>query len=256
MQKRNAIVLAVPFLFVAGAPAPAVAEDLFALFGASIHDEPRDGLGDSFNDPPFEGLIRLQSTREDRAVLEYQTAHLVGERLGRVAITGVIHNNNAGGQWPRIFDVVVYPADGTPHLDDFSAAGEVVAQLTWEDPSQPLEFHVCAREAIAPLVFNGAEFIGVRVQGVSDELFPSSIDGGTYLTLEVLGECPIDFTGSTDPNDPDYGVPDGVLDVKDFFFYLDAFATNNFDVCDLNGCGSCDVMDFFIFLDLFVQGCD
>ncbi len=37
-----------------------------------------------------------------------------------------------------------------------------------------------------------------------------------------------DLTGSTDPNDPAYGVPDGSLDIHDFFFFLDRF---------VEGCG-------------------
>ena len=36
--------------------------------------------------------------------------------------------------------------------------------------------------------------------------------------------CPADLTGSSDPNDPTYGQPDGDADGDDFFFYLDLFA--------------------------------
>ncbi|MFG0326786.1 MAG: GC-type dockerin domain-anchored protein [Phycisphaerales bacterium JB037] len=36
--------------------------------------------------------------------------------------------------------------------------------------------------------------------------------------------CPADLTGSSDPNDPSYGTPDGVADGEDFFFYLDLFS--------------------------------
>ncbi|MFG0328241.1 MAG: GC-type dockerin domain-anchored protein [Phycisphaerales bacterium JB037] len=79
--------------------------------------------------------------------------------------------------------------------------------------------------------------------------------------------CPADLTGSSDANDPTYGVPDGDADGDDFFFYLDAFAANNLAVCDLTGSsdpndpsfdvpdGDCDGDDFFRYLDLFAQGC-
>ncbi len=35
--------------------------------------------------------------------------------------------------------------------------------------------------------------------------------------------CPADLTGSSDPNDPTYGQPDGDSDADDFFYYLDLF---------------------------------
>ena len=40
--------------------------------------------------------------------------------------------------------------------------------------------------------------------------------------------CPADLTGCTNPNDPCYGVPNGVVDADDFFYYLDLF---------VQGCG-------------------
>ncbi len=67
--------------------------------------------------------------------------------------------------------------------------------------------------------------------------------------------CPADLTGSSDPNDPIYGVPDGDADADDFFFYLDAFATGNMAVCDINEDTDCDAEDFFSYLDLFAAGC-
>lgn len=35
--------------------------------------------------------------------------------------------------------------------------------------------------------------------------------------------CEADFSGSSDPNSPLYGVPDGIVDASDFFYYLDRF---------------------------------
>ncbi|MFG0328246.1 MAG: GC-type dockerin domain-anchored protein [Phycisphaerales bacterium JB037] len=90
----------------------------------------------------------------------------------------------------------------------------------------------------------------------SDPRHPSATSG-----------CPADLTGSSDPNDPSYGQPDGVADSEDFFFYLDAFVGGNTGVCDLTGSsdpndpsfgnpnGVCDGDDFFFYLDLFVAGC-
>ncbi|MEZ6234114.1 MAG: GC-type dockerin domain-anchored protein [Phycisphaerales bacterium] len=64
-----------------------------------------------------------------------------------------------------------------------------------------------------------------------------------------------------------YGVPDGVLDGDDFFYYLNEFVAGNLGVCDLttgstpgqtgygvpNGLLTND--DFFFYLDLFALGC-
>jgi len=45
------------------------------------------------------------------------------------------------------------------------------------------------------------------------------------VSVQLFGDpsCPADLTGSSDPNDPGYGVPDGTVDALDFFFYLDLF---------------------------------
>lgn len=90
---------------------------------------------------------------------------------------------------------------------------------------------------------------------------------GIADACEALPDCPADLTGSGDPNDPDYGEPDGVVDAADFFYYLDQFASGNLDEADLTGSGDpndpdygipdgvIDADDFFFYLDLFAQGC-
>ncbi|MFG0327544.1 MAG: GC-type dockerin domain-anchored protein [Phycisphaerales bacterium JB037] len=90
---------------------------------------------------------------------------------------------------------------------------------------------------------------------------------GTADACEVTPPCPADLTGSSDPNDPTYGEPDGDADGDDFFFYLDAFTSQTLATCDLTGSsdpnepsygqsdGDCDGDDFFFYLDLFTQGC-
>lgn len=80
--------------------------------------------------------------------------------------------------------------------------------------------------------------------------------------------CDADLTTSSDPSDPSYGFPDGVLDASDFFYFLDRFVEGNLMVCDLTGDsdpnnpaygaqdGALDASDFFYYLDLFASGCD
>lgn len=79
--------------------------------------------------------------------------------------------------------------------------------------------------------------------------------------------CLADVTGSDNPNDPGFGVPDGQADSVDFFFFLDAFARGDLVVADLTGSGSpgdeaygvpdgvLDGDDFFFFLEKFAEGC-
>ncbi|MFG0327338.1 MAG: GC-type dockerin domain-anchored protein [Phycisphaerales bacterium JB037] len=87
--------------------------------------------------------------------------------------------------------------------------------------------------------------------------------GGTPTLELVVRVGPVaDLTGSSDPNDPSYGIPDGDADGEDFFFFLDAF-TQGSAVADLTGSSDpndpsfgqpdCDADgdDFFFFLDAF-----
>ncbi|MBX3365159.1 MAG: hypothetical protein KF866_10365 [Phycisphaeraceae bacterium] len=94
----------------------------------------------------------------------------------------------------------------------------------------------------------------------------SSIINSYQIDGQVAG-CRGDLSGSSDPNSPDYGVPDGQIDSSDFFYFLDQFAAGNLSVADLSGStdpndpgygvpdGQLDASDFFFYLDLFVAGC-
>ncbi len=97
--------------------------------------------------------------------------------------------------------------------------------------------------------------------------------GTIHITGTIRGSalvpiaCPADLTGSSDPNDPTYGAPDGSVDAADFFYFLDQFAEGNLGAADLTGSsdpndpgygtpdGVIDAADFFYYLDLFVEGC-
>jgi hypothetical protein len=92
-------------------------------------------------------------------------------------------------------------------------------------------------------------------------------DETEWLDNFVMGDCPADLSGSSDPNDPAYGQPDGIVDSADFFYYLDQFVAGNLAVADLSGSsdpndssygqpdGIVDSADFFYYLDIFVGGC-
>ncbi|MEZ6235210.1 MAG: GC-type dockerin domain-anchored protein [Phycisphaerales bacterium] len=85
--------------------------------------------------------------------------------------------------------------------------------------------------------------------------------------LPVQGGCPADLTTGAIPGVPGYGVPNGVLNNDDFFYYLAQFAAGNVAVADLttgaipgmpgygvpNGVINND--DFFYYLAIFAAGC-
>lgn len=95
---------------------------------------------------------------------------------------------------------------------------------------------------------------------------PGTTDGVINLARFGCPSCVADRTGSSDPDDPAYGWPDGVLDAADFFYVLDRFVEGNvavdfsgssdpFDSCYGTGDGVVDTSDVFWYLDRFVEGC-
>lgn len=96
---------------------------------------------------------------------------------------------------------------------------------------------------------------------------PFSSQSWVYRNTTMPPTCPADLTGSSNPNNPGYGVPDGIVDASDFFYYLDQFAAGNLAAADLTGSsdpnspsygvpdGTLDASDFFFYLTLFGAGC-
>lgn len=88
---------------------------------------------------------------------------------------------------------------------------------------------------------------------------------GASIEIDVRVGPAADYTTTSDPLDPLYGVPDGVVDASDFFFYLDLFAAGE-PRADLTGSSdpsdpaygrpdcTLDASDFFYYLDAFVGG--
>ncbi|MCW5754769.1 MAG: hypothetical protein KIT24_08710 [Phycisphaeraceae bacterium] len=110
---------------------------------------------------------------------------------------------------------------------------------------------------------------GLRIafQGGADALNDVWFLDDISISIAPPPACPADLSGSADPSDPAYGVPDGNVDAADFFFFLDQFISGNLAVADLTGSadpsdpsygipdGNVDAADFFYYLDIFVAGC-
>jgi len=115
---------------------------------------------------------------------------------------------------------------------------------------------------------------GFRIDVIEDASFPTSGPGrapnGNFVITELRitsYPCVADMSTGAIPSQPGYGVPDGIVNNDDFFFFLSEFAAGNLARCDLtwgaipatpgygfpNGVLNND--DFFYFLGLFAAGC-
>ncbi|MCB9846256.1 MAG: VCBS repeat-containing protein [Phycisphaeraceae bacterium] len=81
------------------------------------------------------------------------------------------------------------------------------------------------------------------------------IDELEDVLIIAINACPADLSGSDNPGDERFGAPDGAVDSRDFFYFLDRFVAGDLDVADIDDDGDLDGDDFFGFLDLFAQGC-
>ncbi len=108
-----------------------------------------------------------------------------------------------------------------------------------------------------------ADYAHVTIVWASGRVESFLVEGNQFL---IIPDCIADMTSSSNPFDEGYGVPNGVADGDDFFFYLDAFAAGD-GRADLTGAtqagdpgfgipnGVIDADDFFFFLDRFSAGC-
>jgi hypothetical protein len=215
------------------------ADDLSPVVVASIHDEPLDGYGDSFNGA-FPGLLRQQSYREDRAIQEYDVSPYAGMMVTSAEISGTIYVNNGGGDWPRIFDFIIYDGNGQADLSDFEIAGTVVGVETWPQDSGPLAFSFDVTAEVQDLLDGGGEFVGLKVDPTSENSFPSILDGAGILSIEAVGGIPGDLDG------------DGDVDLTDLALLLASYGID--DGGDIDGDGDTDLTDLATLLAHYGEG--
>ncbi|MEZ6235579.1 MAG: NF038122 family metalloprotease [Phycisphaerales bacterium] len=118
-----------------------------------------------------------------------------------------------------------------------------------------------------------ATALGIMVPVIQpqDTFYPRFLRAADLRVLDALGwditRCPPDLTTGAVQGLPGYGVPNGILNNDDFFYYLAQFAAGNLVVADLttgavagqpgygvpNGVLNND--DFFYYLAIFAAGC-
>lgn len=163
--------------------AVATAQDFSPVVVASIHDEPPDGMGDLFNAPPFEGLLRKQTTREDRAIQEFDVSSLAGQNISSATLTGRVSVNNAFDNGLRTFDFLIYDGNGTAELSDYQIPATLVGSDSYAPPTDTsFDYSFDVTAAVGTLIANGSTFIGLRVDPTSNPNFPNILDD----TLSVL----------------------------------------------------------------------
>src|SRR5882672_9715369 len=106
MRTRSVLTLGFVLATTAGF---ATATDLSPVVEASVHDQPVDGLGDSFNATPFTGLMRkIGTSQEDRAMQEFDVTSFAGATLVSATLSGTVYVNNAFDNGVRTFDFLIY----------------------------------------------------------------------------------------------------------------------------------------------------
>jgi len=171
--------------------APSVRAQTFtAVAHASIHDSPRDGIGDSFNAAPFEGLLRQTSSVEDRAIQEFNCTLLTGATIISATLAGQVSVNNAADNGVRTFDFALYAGDGFADLTDFQIPATVIGSGQYHPPMQSsFNFSFDVTNALQTLISSGSTFVGLKVDCTSEPNFPSILGFPNTTLVVVAGSC-------------------------------------------------------------------
>ncbi len=162
----------------------------------------------------------------------------------------------ANGVEPRFLLVSPYGTRFSISHADALEAAEVLESVSRSGTGRVLEDRIsyCG----LPVVLGGA----IDQRFLDDRIHPNRF-GADFLAelvwLQVM-RCRADYTGSSDPDAPSFGVPNGVVDGADFFYFLDLFAAWDEDA-DLTGPegipdGLIDSQDYFLYLELFASQCN
>jgi hypothetical protein len=163
---------------------PTPVEVLFSTV-ASINDEPRDGLGDSFWPLPAPNpYLLVGSDRELRGIMEFDLSAFAGNTIRSARLVGAIHENNALYTGPRDFTFVMYTANGISDLGDFEIGGALVGTTSFSPPNEvSVWFDIDVTSQLQDLLDGGAQFAGIRAECASPISAASVLDGNTRLVI-------------------------------------------------------------------------
>ncbi len=191
--------------------------------GGAILDQPRDNNPDSIAvfGEAFSGLLREQSTRENRAFHEYDVSQFAGMNITSATIRGRVNVNNGADNGPRTFQFGIYAGDGVADLSDWDPGATIVGTGSYAPPSDTsFDYSFDVTAEVAAIIGGGGNWVGLWVDPTSDPSFPnilSATQDVAVLTIEAdMGAaCPGDVAD-------DFGSPgaDGQVSFGDFLFAL------------------------------------
>ncbi len=164
----------------------------------SIHDDEPDGLPDYFNNTPFTGLLRQQTSREDRAVLEFEVRPELVSDTASVSLNFDLVVNNSGGSQFREFSLYNYVGNGAADLFDFNSVDNFIETVALDLSVSPRgTYSIDVTSIMLQAIENEDTFIGFAFDPIGLDNFPTVL---TDSTLEITEEGPspiiISETGS------------------------------------------------------------
>ena len=190
--------------------APAVA--------ASIHDEPLNGFGDTFNGGDDDRLIQQGATSEDRVIAEFGVGFLAGKTLTEATLDLTFETIDPGGGSSAVLGVYFYEGNGSADLSDFSTPATMAYSLGLMTSSAPVDFSLDFRDRLQGFLDAGGTFFGIRIDllfdtplalRLTDVSLLVPVDLGEYPHVVTLGDSEI-LTG-IDFGNRDVEAPDVVL---------------------------------------------
>lgn len=189
-MKTNYLRLKLIFLVTASLLTSGFAENARALtitpsILASIHDESLDGFGDSFNTSPFEGLLRQQAFREDRAILEFDLSSIYNTNILEATLTFDLIVNNAGGSQFREFDIFLYTGNGVADLFDFSSTDHIISTVGFFVSSGHSTYNLDIAIPLQNIIDASASFAGFVFDPLGDDNFPTIVTNSAVTASAV-----------------------------------------------------------------------
>ena len=226
--------------------------------GGDFADSPGNSLVSSADPLGLSGVDAVSAVCELDAAgadLDYYSVSMAAGDILTVATTPLVPFGNAPDTVAGIFD----------------STG--LSIITNDDAGTDLGSGLAVRGSVLRFVAPAPGTYYVGVSGFPDFSFTGAhTEAGLYhLVVSLISSAPPacrpDLTTGAIAGQPGYGVPNGVLNNDDFFYYLAQFAAGNVAVADLttgaipgqpgygvpNGILNND--DFFYYLAIFAAGC-
>ncbi len=192
--------------------------------GGAIEDNPRNGVPDTIAvfGQSFSGLLREQSSRENRAVQEYDVSQFAGQTVNSATISGRVNVNNGADNGVRSFQFGIYAGDGVADLTDWDPGATVVGTGSYAPPTDSFfDFSFDVTAEVAAIIGNGGDWVGLWVDPTSDPSFPNILNASedvAVLTIDAStsGGC----LGDIADDNGTLGASDGQVSFGDFLASL------------------------------------